>query len=71
MLVSEILDSDVQPLLMMEDNQGAISYATNAIISERIKHVDDRMTTEEAVLVSPERRRAEEAAEQHRHWTTF
>eukprot|EP00873_Tetraselmis_striata_P023816 jgi/Tetstr1/444080/TSEL_003319.t2 len=40
MLVSEILGSPVQPLIMMEDNQGAISYATNAVISDRTKHID-------------------------------
>eukprot|EP00873_Tetraselmis_striata_P028816 jgi/Tetstr1/449080/TSEL_036293.t1 len=39
-LVSEILGSPVQPLIMMEDNQGAISYATNAVISDRTKHID-------------------------------
>lgn len=32
MLVLEILDSDVRLLLMMEDNHGGISYATNTII---------------------------------------
>lgn len=43
MLVSEILDSDVQPPVMIEDNRGAISCATNAIIiSERTKHIDVR-----------------------------
>eukprot|EP00873_Tetraselmis_striata_P010252 jgi/Tetstr1/430516/TSEL_020315.t1 len=30
----------VQPLIMMEDNQGAISYATNAVISDMTKHID-------------------------------
>eukprot|EP00873_Tetraselmis_striata_P016748 jgi/Tetstr1/437012/TSEL_025772.t1 len=40
MLVSEILGSPVQPLIMMEDNQGAISYATNAVINDMTKHID-------------------------------
>eukprot|EP00873_Tetraselmis_striata_P015721 jgi/Tetstr1/435985/TSEL_024866.t1 len=40
MLVSEILGSPVQPLIMMEDNQGAISCATNAVISDGTKHID-------------------------------
>eukprot|EP00873_Tetraselmis_striata_P029119 jgi/Tetstr1/449383/TSEL_003892.t1 len=40
MLVSEILGSPVQPLIMMEDNQGAIIYATSAVINDRTKHID-------------------------------
>eukprot|EP00873_Tetraselmis_striata_P020865 jgi/Tetstr1/441129/TSEL_029390.t1 len=40
MLVSEILASPVQTLIMMEDNQGAISYATNVVISDMTKHID-------------------------------
>eukprot|EP00873_Tetraselmis_striata_P046495 jgi/Tetstr1/466759/TSEL_011229.t1 len=39
-IVSEILGRAVQPLLMWEDNQGAISYAHNAVINEGTKHID-------------------------------
>lgn len=37
---SEILGPPVQPLLMWEDNQGAIIYAHNAVISECTTHID-------------------------------
>eukprot|EP00873_Tetraselmis_striata_P014756 jgi/Tetstr1/435020/TSEL_023991.t1 len=40
MLVSEILGNPVQPLIMLEDIHGAISYATKTIISDKTKHID-------------------------------